>query len=361
MSSEFGKHIKCTVFGQSHSEAIGIVIDGLPVGETVDESRIAEFMARRAPGKTPWSTPRRETDTPRILSGVFNGKTCGAPLTAIIENTNTRSKDYEKTKDVPRPSHADYPARLRYEGFEDYRGGGHFSGRLTAPFCFAGAICKDILARKGVYIGSHIAAIGGIQDKPFDPVHVTKEDLDFPAKMEFPVNSSNIGDTMIAKIMLAKEQQDSVGGVIEGCAIGMPPGIGDPMFDGLENALAKAVFGIPAVRGVEFGMGFEAATKLGSQHNDAYYYDGEILKTKTNHHGGIIGGISTGMPIIMRVAIKPTPSIGQTQQSVNLNDKTQQELAIEGRHDPCIVPRAVPVVEAVMAVTLLDYLMEGKK
>lgn len=358
MSSEFGKNIKCTIFGQSHSEAMGVVIDGLPPGEIVDENRIREFMARRAPGRTPWSTSRKEADLPRIVSGVFMGKTCGAPLTAIIENTNTRSKDYEKTKDIPRPSHADYPAHIRYNGFEDYRGGGHFSGRLTAPLCFAGALCKDILAKRDIFIGSHIAAIGGIQDQPFDPVSVTREELEFPAKMEFPVNNTNVGDTMIAKIMLAKEKQDSVGGIIEGCAIGVPPGLGDPMFDGLENALAKAVFGIPAVRGVEFGMGFEAASKLGSQHNDAYEYDGDILKTKTNRHGGIIGGISTGMPIIMRIAVKPTPSIARPQQSVNFHDRTSQELVIEGRHDPCIVPRAVPVLESVMAITILDYLME---
>lgn len=358
MSSEFGKNIKCTIFGQSHSDAMGIVIDGLPPGEIVDETRIKEFMDRRAPGRTPWSTPRKEEDIPKIISGVFMGKTCGAPLTAIIENTNTRGQDYEKIKGIPRPSHADYPAHIRYHGFEDYRGGGHFSGRLTAPLCFAGGLCKEILAKRGIFIGSHIAAIGTIQDQPFDPVHITKDILEFPAKMEFPVNCTNIGDTMIAKIMLAKEKNDSVGGVIEGCAIGVPPGLGDPMFDGLENSLAKAAFGIPAVRGVEFGTGFGAASMLGSQHNDAYEYDGDTIRTKTNHHGGIIGGLSTGMPIIMRIAVKPTPSIALPQQSVDIKHKTAKELVINGRHDPCIVPRAVPVLESIMAITILDYLME---
>ena len=361
MSSTCGKNIKFTIFGQSHSQAVGVVIEGLPPGESINMDHIAAFMARRAPGKTPWSTPRKEEDMPEIISGVFNGKTCGVPLCAVIANNNTKSQDYEKIKDIPRPGHGDFTGHIKYAGYEDYRGGGHFSGRLTAPLCFAGAIAKDILAKRQIFIGAHIAEIGGIQDKPFDPIKVTPLDLEMPGKMEFPVQNYNIGDTMIAKIMLTKEKGDSLGGIIEGCAIGLPPGLGDPIFDGLENNLAKAAFGIPAVKGVEFGAGFAAAGKLGSENNDAFIWENDIIKTETNNHGGILGGISTGMPLIMRIAIKPTPSIAQIQKSVNMKDKKNADLNIQGRHDPCIVPRAVPVLESVMALTILDQLMERNK
>lgn len=360
MSSTFGNNIKCTIFGQSHSEAIGVVIEGLPPGEKINLDHIQTFMARRAPGNAPWATPRKEADAPQIVSGIFQGRTCGVPLCAVIGNTNQRSKDYEKSKDIPRPGHGDYTGFIKYKGFQDYRGGGHFSGRLTAPLCFAGAIAKDILAARKIYVGAHIANIGGIEDKPFNPVKVTREDLEMPGKMEFPVQNYNIGDTMVAKIMLTKEKGDSLGGIIEGCAIGLPPGLGDPMFDGIENNLAKAVFGIPAVRGVEFGAGFAAAEMTGKENNDEFITQNGVIRTTTNNHGGILGGITTGMPLIMRVAIKPTPSIGSPQKSVNLKDNTQADLAVEGRHDPCIVPRAVPVVEAVMALTILDFLMERK-
>lgn len=360
MSSTFGNNIKCTIFGQSHSEAIGVVIEGLPPGEKVNMDHIQTFMARRAPGNAPWATPRKEADAPQIVSGVFQGRTCGVPLCAVINNTNQRSKDYEKTKDIPRPGHGDYTGLIKYKGFQDYRGGGHFSGRLTAPLCVAGAIAKDILAAREIYVGAHIANIGGIEDKPFDPVKVTREDLEMPGKMDFPVQNYNIGDTMVAKIILTKEKGDSLGGIIEGCAIGIPPGLGDPMFDGIENALAKAAFGIPAVRGVEFGAGFAVAEITGKENNDEFIAQDGAIKTATNNHGGILGGITTGMPLIMRVAIKPTPSIGSPQKSVDLKDNTPSDLSIEGRHDPCIVPRAVPVIEAVMALTILDYLMEKK-
>ncbi len=358
MSSTFGKRVKCTIFGQSHSPALGVVIEGLPVGETINEEHIKAFMARRAPGQMPWATPRKEADQPQIVSGVFNGKTCGVPLCAIITNGDQRSQDYEKTKDIPRPGHGDFSGHIKYQGYEDYRGGGHFSGRLTAPICVAGAIAKDILARRNIYIGAHIASIGGIQDKPFDPINVSREDLELPGKMDFPVQNYQVGDTMIAKIMLTKARGDSLGGIIEGCAIGLPAGLGEPMFDGLENNLAKAAFGIPAVKGVEFGAGFEVAQKTGSQNNDAFVIQAGEVKTKTNHHGGILGGISTGMPLLMRIAIKPTPSIAQCQESVNLQDNVNSELTIEGRHDPCIVPRAVAVLEAIMALTILDFLVE---
>ncbi|MEG1496530.1 MAG: chorismate synthase [Clostridiales bacterium] len=360
MSSTFGKNIKYSVFGQSHSTAIGILIDGLPVGETIDETKISDFMARRAPNNMPWSTPRKEKDAVEILSGVFNGKTCGAPLCAIIKNTDQKPKDYEKNKDIPRPSHGDFPGHIKFKGFEDFRGGGHFSGRLTAPLCIAGAIAKSILAQRGIFIGAHIDSICGVKDKPFDPVNITKEELDYVSHAEFPVNRYNIGETMIAKINLAKEKGDALGGIIEGCAIGLPIGLGEPMFNGMENALAQAAFGIPAVRGVEFGLGFDASLKKASEHNDEYIIENNQIKTKTNNHGGIIGGITTGMPLIMRIAIKPTPSIGQEQQSVNLKTNTMEKLIIEGRHDPCIVPRAVPILEAIMAMTILDFIVERK-
>ncbi|MDO4541232.1 MAG: chorismate synthase [Bacillota bacterium] len=358
MSSTFGKNIKCTIFGQSHSPAIGVVIEGLPPGTEIKPERIREFMARRAPGNAPWVTPRKETDAPEIVSGVFNDKTCGVPLCALIHNTDHRSGDYDKIKDIPRPGHADFSGHIKYRGFEDHRGGGHFSGRLTAPLCFAGAITKDILAEKGIFIGAHIAAIGGIEDKPFDPVNITKEELEMPGKMDFPVQNYKIGDTMTAKIMLAKEKGDSLGGLIEGCAIGLPPGLGEPIFDGLENDLAKAAFGIPAVKGVEFGNGFAAAEKKGSENNDDFIIDNGTIKTATNNHGGILGGITTGMPLIMRIAIKPTPSISQKQRSVDIRNHEETELTIDGRHDPCIVPRAVPVLESIMAITILDHIIE---
>lgn len=359
MCSELGKNIKYTIFGESHGTGIGVVIEGLPVGTEIKENRIADFMRRRAPGNAPWATPRKEEDEVKILSGVFNGKTCGTPLCAIIGNENAHSKDYQQ--EIPRPGHADFPAHIKYKGFEDFRGGGHFSGRITAPLCFAGAIAKDILAEKDIFIGAHIAAIGDVMDRPFDSVNITKDDLLFPEKMGFPVNNAAIGETMQAKIMLAKKEKDSVGGIIEGCAIGLPVGLGEPMVDTLEGDLAKAAFAIPAVKGVEFGAGFDAARKKGSQNNDDFILENGKIRTKTNHHGGILGGISTGMPIIMRVAIKPTPSIGKEQQTVNLKTMEEMPLIVEGRHDPCIVPRAVPVLEAVMALTLLDHYIESRK
>ena len=354
MSSVFGRKLKISIFGQSHAEAIGVVIDGFPAGFAVDREALRGFMARRAPGNSEFSTPRKETDEVEFLSGLVGEVTCGAPICAVIRNTNTRSGDYRELFDQPRPSHADYPADVRYGGAQDVRGGGHFSGRLTAALCVAGGLCRQYLADKGIAIGAHIAAIGGVKDAPFDPVGVTT--ADFPDGT-FPVLNREAGEAMRAVIEAARGEGDSVGGIIECAAVGLPAGIGDPMFDGLENRLSAAVFGIPAVRGIEFGNGFEAATLRGSENNDCYYEDGGVVRTRTNRHGGVLGGISTGMPLVFRAAIKPTPSIAKEQQTLNRRSGQVEPLVIRGRHDPCIVPRAVPCVEAACAIVLCDYLI----
>ncbi len=357
MSSAFGKNIRISVFGQSHSRAIGVVIDGLPAGEKIDMERVIKFMARRRPGVSDYVTQRREEDRPQILSGLVEGVTCGAPLAALIENNDTRSQDYDNLRYVPRPSHSDFPAFIKHEGFNDIRGGGHFSGRLTAPLCFAGAVCKQILERRGVTVGAHIDSIGTVKDSPFDPLNVKAEDLNALGEKDLAVNDSQAGLDMIAQIKAAAHERDSVGGRVECAAVGMPVGIGDPMFDGMENRLAAAIFGIPAVRGIEFGLGLEASALRGSKHNDPFYYDGDKVKSRTNNHGGILGGMTTGMPLVFRVAFKPTSSIGQEQDSVDLISREDAKLNIVGRHDPCIVTRAVVVVEAVTAAVLLDSLL----
>lgn len=357
MSSEFGKNIKVSVFGQSHSKAIGVVVDGLPAGEAIDMEELGRFMKRRAPGSGSYATKRREADVPEILSGLLDGITCGAPLCAVIANTDVRSEDYDNLKDTPRPSHADYPAYVKHNGFHDARGGGHFSGRLTAPLCAAGGIALQILQRRGVTVGAHIAAVGAVGDDAFDTVKTDAALLHAVKLKDFTVLNDGAGERMVREIEAAAAQNDSIGGIIECCALGLPAGLGEPMFDGLENRLAAALFGIPAVRGVEFGAGFQAAKMRGSLHNDPYFYDGDTVRTKTNNHGGVLGGISTGMPLLFRAAFKPTASIGKEQASVSLKAKTDAVLAVRGRHDPCIVPRAVPVVEAVTALVILDYLL----
>ncbi len=352
MSFTFGENIKITVFGQSHAEAIGVVIDGLPAGLSFDEEAVCSFMARRAPGKSSLATPRKESDIPEIISGIVNGKTCGAPICALIKNTDTRSGDYNP--EIPRPSHADYPAFVKYKGAFDYRGGGHFSGRMTAPLCFAGALCNQILERKGIKVSAHIFSIATIKDIPFNPLNPEAVNTDFP------VISADAGKAMQELILNTAKEGDSVGGIIECAITGLPAGIGEPMFDGLESRISSAVFAIPAVKGLEFGAGFKATEMKGSENNDAFYFsDGEI-KTKTNHHGGILGGLSSGMPIVFRVAFKPTPSIAKAQESVNLSTKEAVTLLIKGRHDPCIVPRAVPCVEAMAAIAITDILAKGE-
>ncbi|MCI5678923.1 MAG: chorismate synthase [Bacteroidales bacterium] len=357
MSSSFGEKVKIMIFGQSHSEAIGVVIDGLPVGEEIDMERVQQFMERRAPGRNAYSTPRKEGDVPRVVSGLFEGKTCGAPICAVIENTNTRSKDYDKLKDLPRPGHADFTAWVKYKGANDHRGGGHFSGRLTAPLCFAGAVCMQILERKGIQIGAHILSIKGVKDTPFDEVQIDAETLKTVTSKAFPVQDDAAGEAMQAAIAVARANADSVGGIIECAVTGLPVGVGEPMFDGLESRLAAAVFAIPAVKGVEFGKGFGVAELFGSENNDDFIYEADgTVRTKTNNHGGSLGGISSGMPLVLRAAFKPTPSIGQEQDTISISKRENDKLAIVGRHDPCIVPRAVPCVEAAAAVAILDLI-----
>lgn len=357
MSCNFGNNIKITIFGQSHSEAIGVIIDGLPAGFKIDTEKTAAFMARRAPGRNDLSTPRKEADEVKILSGVVDNITCGAPLCAVIENTNTRSGDYDKLRILPRPSHSDFAAMMKHNGFNDIRGGGNFSGRLTAPLCFAGAVCMQMLEEKGVRIGAHISSIGKSNDKKFDPVNVSTTDFDTLLAKSFPVIDDKQGELMRKEIYDAKGKGNSVGGTIECAIIGMPAGIGDPIFDGIENRIAAAVFGIPAIKGIEFGAGFESAKMLGSENNDDFISENGKIKTATNNHGGILGGISSGMPIVFRCAVKPTPSIGIEQQSVNTETGKEENLVIGGRHDPCIVPRAVPCIEAAAAVVIADFLL----
>ncbi|HHT16587.1 MAG TPA: chorismate synthase [Papillibacter sp.] len=360
MSSIFGNSIKVSIFGQSHSPAIGVVIDGLPAGFAPDFDQLRQFMLRRAPGRSRHATARREADEPEILSGLVGGVTCGAPLAAVIRNTDARSGDYENLRDVPRPSHADFAAQAKFRGAQDIAGGGHFSGRLTAPLCFAGGLCLQLLAAEGVSVGAHIASIGTESDRPFSPLGEDAETLRRLTELDFPVLDAERGEAMQSVIDEARNAGDSVGGVIECIVMGLPAGIGNPMFDGLENRITAAVFAVPAVKGIEFGSGFDGARLRGSENNDAFYTDGCVVRTETNNHGGILGGISSGMPILFRVAMKPTPSIALPQRSVRLTDKTNVRLTIKGRHDPCIVPRAVPVIEAAAALALYDALLCSK-
>lgn len=326
MASIYGNNIKISIFGQSHSAAIGVTVDGLPAGFAVDMEKLQAFLDRRAPGNSEFSTPRKEADRPEFLSGLVGNVTCGAPLTAVIGNTNTKSADYDNIRDIPRPGHADYTAHMKYGGFEDVSGGGHFSGRLTAPLCIAGGIIMQILESKGISVRAEILEIGGNRENPF------------------------------AAISEAKAEGDSVGGIISCTVTGLPAGIGEPMFDGMENRIAQAVFAIPAVKGIEFGAGFESARMRGSENNDEFYCEDGAVKTRTNNHGGILGGISSGMPVVFRVCIKPTPSIAKEQRSISYTEKKDAVLSVRGRHDPCIVPRAVPCVEAAAAIAVYDLM-----
>ena len=356
MSSTWGETVRISIFGESHGIAIGVVIDGLPAGEPVDMDAVLAQMKRRAPGQDKSATPRKESDFPKVMSGLLNHTTTGAPLCAVIENTNTRSQDYGNLLDVPRPGHSDYPAYLHYHGFNDIRGGGHFSGRLTAPLVFAGAICRQILERRGIRIGGHVASVAQIQDTLFDPVDIPAELLETLSPTYFPVIDAGKKEAMAALIEDARMSQDSVGGIVECAVTGLPAGIGGPLFGGIEPVLSSILFGIPAVKGVEFGDGFGSCALRGSQNNDPFYFDADgKVKTSTNHAGGILGGITTGMPMVFRVGVKPTASISQNQQSVNLQTGENQILSVHGRHDPCIVPRAVPVVESAAAIALMNF------
>ncbi len=356
MSCSFGEKIKISVFGQSHSEAIGIVIDGIPAGIKLDMDKINRFMARRAPGNNAYSTKRKEADIPTIVSGVVDGITCGAPICAVIKNSDQHSKDYSKLKTLPRPSHSDFAAYVKHNGFNDIRGGGNFSGRMTAPLCFAGAIAMQILEEKGIHIGAHIEKIAGISDSRFDPVRVNSDLLKDVSSKEFPLIDDNVKEKILSKIEEARLDGDSVGGVIECAVTGLPAGLGEPMFDGVENVISRAIFAIPAIKGIEFGNGFDCADLRGSENNDNFTVTDGKVTAETNNHGGILGGITSSMPVIFRVAVKPTPSISKPQMTVNLETMTQEELVIEGRHDLCIVPRAVPCVEAVTALALINII-----
>ena len=350
MSSTYGENIHLSIFGQSHSPAIGMTLEGIPAGEHIDFDQLQSFMERRAPGRKAYSTARKEADMPEFLSGVRGEYTCGTPLTAIIRNGDTRSKDYAAFSSVPRPGHADYTAQVKYFGYQDYAGGGHFSGRLTAPLCIAGGICLQILKRQGIEVISRIKFIGNVEDE--SPL------LSSTAGNDFPTVDKAAGEAMQAAIEEARMQGDSLGGVIECAVLGLPAGLGDPIFGGMENRIAAIVFGIPAVKGVEFGAGFGASRLRGSENNDAFRVEDGRIVTETNRAGGILGGITTGMPLTLRVGIKPTPSIGRPQKTVSLARMENTELTIRGRHDPCIAHRAVPVVEAVTACVLLDLLLE---
>lgn len=357
MSGMWGNNIKISIFGESHGAAIGITIDGLPSGFEIDMDEVLKEMARRAPGKSKLSTARKEADKPEILSGFFQGKTTGTPLCAIIRNGDQHSKDYGKLKNLMRPGHGDYPGFVKYNGFNDYRGGGHFSGRITAPLVFAGAVFKQILASKGIIIGAHIKNIGSVEDKSFSEIELTKELFDELKTYELPLILKDKEEAIRNEVAEARADLDSVGGSIECSIIGIDAGFGDPFFDSMESRIAHIMFSVPAVKGIEFGKGFDMCIMKGSECNDQYYYDGDKVKTYTNNNGGITGGITNGMPILFKVGIKPTPSIAKKQRTVDVEEGKNAELEIVGRHDPCIVQRAVPVIEAAAAIAVADAVL----
>ena len=353
MSSTYGENLKISIFGQSHGAGIGMTLDGIPAGLRVDLDALQSFLNRRAPGQNDWSTPRKEEDCPEILSGLLNGFTCGAPIAAVIYNKNTRSGDYDNLKYCPRPGHADYTAQVKYGGFQDAAGGGHFSGRLTAPLCIAGGMCKQWLEELGIRIGAHIMQIGAEHTNRFDPMN---PQLDQVGQI-FPTLTAESAEAFQSVIAQARSQGDSIGGRIECAITGLPAGIGEPMFGGVESRIAQIIYGIPAVKNVGFGLGGGFAGIYGSESNDDYTVEDNQVKTVTNHCGGILGGITNGMPVIFDVTIKPTPSISKIQQSVDLQRYEETSLTVKGRHDPCIVPRAVPVIEAAAAIAIFDMIL----
>lgn len=355
MSSMWGNKVRISLFGESHGAGIGVVIDGLPAGVPLDLEKIKEHMKRRAPGQQAWSTPRQEKDQFEILSGFYRDKTTGTPLCAEIRNTDTRSQDYSELTVKPRPGHADLTALARYNGANDPRGGGHFSARIMAPLTFAGAVCMQILAQRGIEIRGHIYEIAGIPDTPYDMMTLPATVADKP----LPVLSDERGREMAEAIEAARVSLDSVGGIVECLAAGFPAGLGRPIFDNIESRLASILFGIPAVKGVEFGRGFETARAHGSENNDHPQISEKGIRLTTNHGGGMEGGISNGMPIVVRCAFKPTSSIAREQDTINLMTMQNDKLTLKGRHDPCVVPRAVPIVESAMAIALLDLMEEN--
>ena len=361
MSGIYGLNIKMSIYGESHGKAIGVVLDGLPPGLALDEEAISREMARRAPGQSALTTARKEKDAVEIQSGFFNGYTTGTPLCARIANSDQHSKDYSILKDKMRPGHGDYAGYVRYQGYNDYRGGGHFSARLTAPLVFAGAVAKQALAQYGITIGAHILRIHDITEPGFNPLGESEATLKGIDAKSFPVINDNIGEQMQNCILTAKGVLNSVGGVIELMAINLPAGLGAPYFDSVESHLSQILFSVPAVKGIEFGEGFGFAQLTGAEANDQMHYEEGKVRCYTNHNGGITGGLTNGMPLVFRVAMKPTPSISREQKTVSLAEQSDTTLTVVGRHDPCIVQRAVPVIEAVTAWTLWDLLIEAKK
>ena len=361
MSGIYGMNIKMAIYGESHGASIGLVIDGVPPGLKLDLEQIEKEMARRAPGKNQLSTQRKESDSFAIQSGFFEGYTTGTPLCVVIKNSDQHSKDYSILKDKMRPGHADYAGFVRYQGFNDYRGGGHFSGRLTAPLVFMGAVAKQALAQAGILVGAHILQIADIKEENFNPLGIDDKKITELAGKVFAVMDDAIGEKMQAKILEAKAELNSVGGVIEAMVTNVTAGLGAPYFDSVESRLSHALFSVPAVKGVEFGDGFGISEMTGAEANDQLHYEEGKVVAETNHNGGITGGITNGMPVIFRVAIKPTPSISREQKTISLQEKCDTTLTIVGRHDPCIVQRAVPVIEAVTAWTMWDLLLEAKK
>lgn len=352
MSSTWGNNIKVSIFGESHGEAIGTVLEGIPAGQKINFDEIICQLNRRKPRNDGFTTSRKETDNFKILSGIFKGHTTGTPICAVFYNENADSFSYKDL--VFRPGHADYTAHVRYQGFEDYRGGGHFSGRLMCPLVFAGSICRQILENKGIFLGSHISSVGNINDKSFDPVNVSKASLKNISQSEFPVIDQEVKSIIERKILSIKSQGDSIGGTIECAIVGVPAGLGNPIFDNIESKISSIIFGIPAVKGIEFGRGFDSSKILGSENNDNYILKEGKISTETNNHGGILGGISSGMPIIFKVAFKPTPSIAKKQITIDAKNNSQKILKLTGRHDPCIVLRAAPIVESAAAIAILD-------
>ena len=360
MSASWGRRFKVTLFGESHGPAIGIVLDGVPPGFALDMQAVQADMKRRAPGQNAMTTKRREADQVKILSGMYQEHTTGAPLCAMIENTDTRSKDYSELADKPRPGHADFTGFTRFHGFNDPRGSGHFSGRITAPLVFAGAVARQLLGKRKIMAGAHVAAAAGIRDKAFDPVSVDAKLLAGLTGMELPVLDAEAGARMRAAIEEAAQRGDSVGGIVECAVTGLPAGWGDPFFDSLESRISAILFSVPAVKGVEFGAGFAIADMTGSAANDPFVWRGGKVFTASNHAGGINGGISNGMPLIVRAAIKPTSSISLEQDTISLSQKKDVKLAVVGRHDPCIVPRALIVIESAVMIALLDAAMSDE-
>ena len=361
MATQYGNNLHLSIYGGSHDAEIGMHLAGFPRGFAPDMPELLRFLARRAPNGGAFSTPRKEPDLPEFRSGLTNGVTDGGALHAVIRNTNAHSKDYSFIYDTPRPGHADFAALQKYGNAVDLRGGGHFSGRLTAPLCIAGGLALQYLAARGIYVGAHIERIHGVCDERFDAVRVERETLQSLSRLPFPVLNAQRGEEMQNAVAAARAEGDSVGGTVECAVVGLPTGLGEHMFAGVEGRFASILFSIPAVKGVEFGAGFGAAELLGSENNDAFVTDGKTVRTETNHCGGILGGMTNGMPLVFRVAFKPTPSIAKEQRTVSLSRMENTTLSITGRHDPTVVVRAVPVVEAAAALAVLDLILDEQK